>query len=68
MNKEKKKLFVKNYLDSSKRRIKNSREALEEGDYSYVIRNCQEIVELCSKSLIMRWGFVVPEKHDIKKE
>lgn len=65
---DKKKNFIKLQLESCKRRIRYCSIALEENDYAYVIRECQTVVEICSKILLIRFGFVVPQKHNLKNE
>lgn len=66
MHKEK---FIKSYLENAKLRLKYSKDALNNTkNYNYVIRECQTIVELCSKALLLNIGQIVPQKHDLKDE
>lgn len=45
MSKNLRKDYVKSQLSSAKRRLKYCDNAIKENDYSYVIRECQSIVE-----------------------
>jgi len=60
-----KKDFIIDYLDSAKLRLNFSKRAISLNNYSYVVRECQEVAELCSKSLLLRFNFVVPKKHNL---
>ena len=65
---EVKKEFVKDYINAAKRRLTNAKEAFEDGDYAYTMRVSQEIVELCFKAVLRRFGFVVPKTHDLRND
>ncbi len=60
--------FIKSYLENAKTRLDFIKLALKDGKYDYVIRECQEVVELCSKALIYSQGMVVPKIHNMAKE
>lgn len=63
-----KKEFIVDYIRAAKRRLDNAKEAFDENDYAYTIRVCQEIVELCFKALLRKYGFIVPKSHDLRKD
>ena len=67
-NDDNKKKFIRDYFKIAKRRLRYVLDAFDEEDYNYVVRECQTVVEICSKALILRWGFVVPEKHNLANE
>lgn len=68
MDKANKKKFIISYLNSSKRRIKYIEDSLNEGDYAYVVRVSQEVFELLTKSLLLKWNFVVPKSHNLSSD
>ncbi len=63
-----KKDFINAYLNSSKLRLELCNSAFDKKAYDYVVRECQTVIELSSKALLIRWGQVVPEKHNLSKE
>lgn len=68
MDKNIRKKFIKNYIRSSQRRLKNIDDALKENDFAYVVRVSQEIFELLSKSLLLKYNFVVPKTHNLSED
>jgi HEPN domain-containing protein len=68
MDKSVRKKFINSYINSSKRRIRNMEEAFEENDFGYVIRVSQEVFELLTKALLIRWNFVVPKTHNLSED
>ena len=57
--------MAKSYINQAKERIKHSYEALESGNYPYVIRQCQEAVELLLKAALRIVGVEPPKWHDV---
>lgn len=57
--------LARSYLIKSKKRLKILSVLLEEEDYSDVIREAQEIVELTLKGILRYKGIDVPKKHDV---
>jgi len=53
------------YLRQASERIRHAREALEYGNYPYVIRQCQEAVELLLKASLRLVGVEPPKWHDV---
>jgi HEPN domain-containing protein len=53
------------YLRQASERIRHAREALEHGNYPYVIRQCQEAVELLLKASLRLVGVEPPKWHDV---
>ncbi|HOV98010.1 MAG TPA: HEPN domain-containing protein [Bacteroidota bacterium] len=53
------------YLFKSKARSKILEVLMEEKSYSDVIRESQEIVELCQKAILRRIGIEPPKWHDV---
>lgn len=60
--------FIKSYLENSELRLKFCLQALSENKYDVLIRECQEIVELCSKALLYSQNMVVPKIHNMAQE
>ncbi len=52
-------------MKQAKERIKHASEALETGNYPYVIRQCQEAVELSLKAALRIIGIEPPKWHDV---
>ncbi len=46
-------------------RLKHASEALEAGNYPYVVRQCQEAVELALKAALRLVGIEPPKWHDV---
>ena len=46
-------------------RIKHAKEALNEGNYPYTVRQCQEAVELLLKAALRYVGVEPPKLHDV---
>ncbi|MGC9089347.1 MAG: HEPN domain-containing protein [Caldisericia bacterium] len=57
--------LAKSYFLKSKKRLKALKILFEEQDFSDVIREAQEIVELSIKGMLMYKGIDVPKKHDV---
>ena len=57
--------MAKGWLRQSWRRLKSAEDAFKEKDYPYVVRQCQECVELALKALLMDVGVDVPKWHDV---
>ncbi|MEM1842674.1 MAG: HEPN domain-containing protein, partial [Ignisphaera sp.] len=53
------------YLRQAEERIKHAKEALEGGNYPYVVRQCREAVELLLKASLRLVGVEVPKWHDV---
>lgn len=53
------------YLRQAEQRIKHAKEALDEGNYPYVIRQSQEAVELALKACLRIVGIEPPKFHDV---
>ncbi len=53
------------YLRQAEERIKHAREALESGNYPYVVRQCQETVELMLKAALRAVGVEPPKLQDV---
>lgn len=53
------------YIKKSETRIRHARLAINEGDYSYVVRQCQEAVELLLKAALRLVGIEYPKRHDV---
>ncbi|MFW5704536.1 MAG: HEPN domain-containing protein [Nanoarchaeota archaeon] len=60
--------FIKNYIQTSQRRIKYCENALNDKDFAYVVRESQTIVELCFKALLYRYNFVFPDKPEVSSD
>ncbi len=57
--------LAKSYLFKAKKRLKTLYLFLEEEDYSDVIREAQEIVELCLKGMLRKAGIEPPKIHEV---
>lgn len=57
--------LAKSYLIKSKKRLKALEVLFNEEDFSDVIREAQEIVELSIKAMLLYKGVDVPKKHDV---
>ena len=53
------------YIRQAEVRIKHSSEAIEDGEYPYVIRQAQESVELALKGALRLIGVEPPKWHDL---
>ncbi|RLE96680.1 MAG: DNA-binding protein [Thermoprotei archaeon] len=53
------------YVRQAEERLHHAREALERGSYPYVIRQCQEAVELLLKAALRLVGVEPPRWHDV---
>jgi HEPN domain-containing protein len=53
------------YLRQAEERLKHAKEALEHGNYAYVIRQSQEAVELALKASLRIVGIEPPKFHDV---
>ncbi|MEM4732576.1 MAG: HEPN domain-containing protein [Desulfurococcaceae archaeon] len=57
--------MARSYLRQAEERIRHAKEALEGGNYPYVVRQCQESVELLLKAALRLVGVEVPKWHDV---
>ena len=57
--------LVKAYLLKAEKRLKVLRIFFEEADYSDVIREGQELIEICGKGILRSVGMDVPKWHDV---
>lgn len=57
--------LAKSNLKQAEERLKHAREALETGNYPYVVRQCQEAVELSLKAALRLVGIEPPKWHDV---
>ena len=57
--------MAKSYIKQALERLRHAREALETGNYPYVIRQCQEAVELLLKASLRLVGVEPPKWHDV---
>jgi HEPN domain-containing protein len=53
------------YMRQASERLRHAREALEEGNHPYVVRQCQEAVELLLKAALRLVGVEPPKWHDV---
>jgi len=53
--------MAKSYIRQAEERVKHAEEALKSGNYAYVVRQCQEAVELALK------GFSETRRHRTAK-
>jgi HEPN domain-containing protein len=53
------------YMRQASERLRHAREALEEGNHPYVVRQCQEAVELLLKAALRLVGIEPPKWHDV---
>ncbi len=58
-------MLAKSNLRQAEERIKHAREALETGNYPYVVRQCQEAVELSLKAALRLVCIEPPKWHDV---
>ncbi|MEM3961462.1 MAG: HEPN domain-containing protein [Sulfolobales archaeon] len=57
--------MAQSYLRQAEERIRHAKEALDRGNYPYVIRQCQESVELLLKAALRLVGVEVPKWRDV---
>jgi len=57
--------MAKSYIRQAEERIHHAREAFERGNYPYVVRQCQEAVELLLKAVLRLVGIDPPKWHDV---
>jgi HEPN domain-containing protein len=55
------------YLRQAEARLKDAREALQEGNYPYAIRLSQECVEMSLKAVLKAVGIEYPKIHDVSE-
>ncbi|XVE23268.1 HEPN domain-containing protein [Tardisphaera miroshnichenkoae] len=53
------------YVKQAEDRVRYAKMAQEEGNYAYVVRQCQEAVELSLKACLILAGVEVPKLHDV---
>jgi HEPN domain-containing protein len=53
------------YERQAAERLRHAREALASGNYPYVVRQCQEAVELLLKAALRLAGVEPPKWHDV---
>ncbi len=59
------KSLAKSHLKQAEERIKHSKEVFQDGNYPYVVRQCQEAVELLLKASLRLVGVEPPKWHDV---
>lgn len=57
--------MTRSYISQTMERIRHAREALSGGNYPYVVRQCQETVELLLKAALRIVGVELPRWHDV---
>jgi len=57
--------MAKSYVRQARERLKHAGEALENGNYAYVVRQSQEAVELALKASLRIVGVEPPKWHDV---
>jgi len=57
--------MAESYLNQAGERLKHAEEALERGNYPYVMRQGQEVVELSLKAALRVVGIEPPKWHDV---
>jgi len=57
--------LAKSNLRQAEERIRHAKEAVEEGNYPFVVRQCQEAVELALKASLRLGGIEPPKWHDV---
>jgi len=57
--------MAKSYERQARERLRHAREALEDGNYPYVVRQCQEAVELLLRASLRAAGVEPPKWHDV---
>ena len=57
--------MARSYLRQAEERLKHAKEALNDGNYAYVIRQSQEAVELSLKASLRIVGIEPPKFHDV---
>jgi HEPN domain-containing protein len=58
-------LMAKSYIRQANERLRHAREALENSNYPYVVRQSQEAVELLLKAALRLVGVEPPKWHDV---
>jgi len=57
--------MARSYIRQARERLRHAREALDEGNYPYTIRQSQEAVELSLKAALRLVGIEPPKWHDV---
>ncbi len=57
--------MARSYIRQAEERVKHAEEALHGGNYPYVVRQCQEAVELSLKAALRLVGIEPPKWHDV---
>jgi HEPN domain-containing protein len=57
--------MAKSYVRQAEERLRHAKEAFEEENYPYVVRQCQEAVELLLKAALRIAGIEPPKWHDV---
>ncbi len=57
--------MARSYINQAVERLRHAREALDGGNYPYVVRQCQEAVELLLKAALRIVGVEPPRWHDV---
>ena len=57
--------LAKSYLNKTQKRLKILEMLLDENDYSDVVREAQEVVELALKGMLRQIGIEPPKWHDV---
>ena len=58
--------MARSYLRQAMERVRHAEEALTNGNYPYVVRQCQEAVELALKAALRIVGVEPPKWHDVR--
>ncbi|MEL9998116.1 MAG: HEPN domain-containing protein [Sulfolobales archaeon] len=58
-------LMAKSYIRQASERLRHAREALENSNYPYVVRQSQEAVELLLKAVLRLVGVEPPKWYDV---
>ncbi len=58
-------VMAKAYIKQALERLKHAKEAFRTGNYPYVVRQCQEAVELSLKASLRLVGIESPRWHDV---
>jgi len=57
--------MARSHLRQAAERVRHAEEALANGNYPYVVRQCQEAVELALKAALRMVGVEPPKWHDV---
>ena len=57
--------LAKSYIRQAEERVKHAKEAFNDGNYPFTVRQCQEAVELFLKASLRIVGIEPPKWHDM---